>query len=97
VVNTWDVGFQVSLAIQNTGTTNLTNWTLRWTFPDDQSINDFWVGIESQSGANVMVSNESYNGALPAGGSVTGLGFTASYSGTNSAPASFTLNGIACE
>ena len=97
IVNSWDVGFQAALAIQNTGTTSLTSWTLRWSFLDNQLINDFWVGIESQDGENVTVSNESYNGALLAGGSITGLGLTASYSGTNSMPANFTLNGVACE
>jgi len=37
----------------------------------------------------------SYNASIPAGGSAS-FGFQASYSGTNSAPASFTLNGAAC-
>jgi cellulose 1,4-beta-cellobiosidase len=68
-----------------------------WTFPENQAITNFWNGVESQSRETVTVTNESYNGAVPAGGSVLGVGFLASYSGTNSAPASFTLNGVACK
>jgi endoglucanase len=97
VVGDWGTGIEVNLVIENTGTTNLSSWTLVWAFPGDQSITNFWNGVESQSGETVTVANESYNGAVPAGGSVLGIGFLASYSGTNSEPASFTLNGVACK
>jgi len=96
-VGSWDTGFEVNMVIENTGKTNLSSWTLVWTFPENQAITNFWNGVESQSRETVTVTNESYNGAVPAGGSVLGVGFLASYSGTNSAPASFTLNGVACK
>jgi cellulase/cellobiase CelA1 len=97
VVNDWGNGFQASLVIENTGTTNLTSWTLAWTFPESPVITDLWNGVEKQSGEKVLVSNESYNGTVAAGGSVQGIGLTANYSGTNSTPASFTLNGVSCK
>lgn len=97
VVGNWGTGIEVNLVIENSGRTNLSGWTLAWRFSGDQAITNFWTGVESQSGATVTVTNESYNGTVPAGGSVLGVGFLASYSGTNSAPSSFTLNGVACK
>jgi endoglucanase len=97
IAGSWGTGFEALLVIENTGTTSLTNWTLEWTFPDNQVITDLWVGVESQSGEKVTVSNESYNGTVAAGGSVQGVGFVGSYSGTNSVPTNFTLNGVACK
>jgi endoglucanase len=97
VTGSWGTGFQAGIVIENTGTTSWSSWTLAWAFPNNQSITDFWVGAETQSGETVTVSNESYNGTVAAGGSVQGLGFIASYSGTNSVPASFSVNGVACK
>jgi endoglucanase len=97
VVDNWDGGFEANIVIENTGTTNLSSWTLGWTFPDSQEITDLWDGVETQNGETVAVSSESYNGAVAAGGSVLGVGFTANYNGTNSEPTNFTLNGVACK
>ena len=52
-------------------------------------ISQIWSGVHTQSGANVSVTNVSYNGALAAGASVT-FGFIASVSGTNNPPANIT-------
>lgn len=97
IVGSWGTGFEANLVIQNTGPTAWSSWTLGWTFPNNQLINNLWVGAATQSGANVTVGNESYNGIVAAGGSVQGVGFTASYSGTNAVPANFTVNGVACK
>ena len=92
-----NTAFGANITINNTGTTALTSWTLSWSFADGQTITEFWVGQESQVGANVTVTNESYNGNIPAGGNVTGLGFNATWNGTtNAVPTSFDLNGTAC-
>ena len=45
-----------------------------------------------QSGADVTAANETYNGTLSTGGSVS-FGFQGSYSGSNAVPATFTLDG----
>jgi endoglucanase len=96
IVDSWGTGFEANLVIENTGTTNFTNWNLGWTFPDNQVITDLWDGVAAQSGENVSIANESYNGIVAAGSSVLGVGFTANYSGANPVPANFTLNGVAC-
>jgi endoglucanase len=37
-----------------------------------------------------------YNGTIPAHGNYSGVGFTATYSGSNPPPTSFSVNGTAC-
>jgi len=51
--------------------------------------------VESQSGENVTITNEGYNANIPAGGS-TSLGFQGTWSTSDAAPTSFTVNGTAC-
>jgi len=95
-VNQWDTGFQAAITIQNTGSVGVTSWTLKWTFPGNPQITNSWNGSYAQSGQVVTVQNLSYNGNIPAGSSYNGLGFTANFSGTNAAPTSFAVNGVAC-
>jgi cellulose 1,4-beta-cellobiosidase len=94
----WPGGFGAAITINNTGTTALSNWTLTWTFANGQTISQLWNGIEAQSGANVSVANESYNGNIPSGGSYSGMGFNGTWNNTtNTAPTSFAVNGVACQ
>ena len=93
----WQGGFSGAITIQNTGTTNISNWTLTWSFANGQTITQLWNGGETQSGANVTVNNLSYNGSIPAGGSYNGVGFNGTWNGTNSSPASFAVNGTTCQ
>ena len=89
--------FGAAITIQNTGSTALSSWTLTWTFANGQTVSSLWNGIETQSGANVTVKNESYNGSIAAGGSLSGIGFNGTWNGTtNAAPASFAINGTTC-
>ena len=89
--------FGAALTIENTSTTPLSSWTLTWTFANGQTVSSLWNGIETQSGANVTVKNESYNGSIPAGGSATGIGFNGTWNGSaNAVPTNFAINGTAC-
>ena len=98
VSSQWPGGFGAAITINNTGTTAISNWTLTWTFPDGQTVTQLWNGIETQSGANVSVTNESYNGSIGSGGSYSGMGFNGSWNNTvNAAPASFAVNGVTCQ
>ena len=72
--------------MKNTGSTALSRWSVRWAFPNGQTINNLWNGNASQSGANVTVTNAPYNGQL-GGGASTSLGFV----GNGSAPGSLAL------
>src|ERR1039458_7057114 len=89
--------FGAAITIDNTGTTAWTSWTLTWTFANGQTVSSLWNGMETQSGANVTVKNESYNGSIAAGGSLSGIGFNGTWNGTtNAIPTAFSINGTAC-
>jgi glucuronoarabinoxylan endo-1,4-beta-xylanase len=94
----WSGGFGAAITIDNTGTTALASWTLTWTFANGQTITQLWNGNETQSGANVTVTNMSYNGSIPAGGSYSGMGFNGTWNNTtNAVPTSFAVNGVTCK
>jgi len=90
----WTGGFTASVTIA-AGSSAINGWTLDFTFPGNQQITDAWNGVESQSGENVTISNESYNAAIPAEGS-TSLGFQGTWSTSDAVPTSFTVNGTTC-
>lgn len=96
ITNQWQGGFSVALNIQNTGTTNISSWKLTWSFANGQTVTQLWNGTVSQSGPNVTVNNLSYNGSIPAGSSYNGVGFNGAWSGSNSVPTSFAVNGTTC-
>lgn len=88
-------GFGANVTITNTGTTAINGWTLQFTFPGNQQITQGWNGVFTQAGANVTVTNASYNATLAGGASVS-PGFNGSWSGSNPSPTAFTLNGVSC-
>jgi len=97
VTNQWSGGFGANLTITNTSSTPINGWSLRFAFPNGQTITQLWNGNYTQSGANVTITNLSYNGTIPAGGALSSSpGFNGSWNGANNAPTSFTLNGSTC-
>jgi len=94
----WSGNFGAGITIQNTGTTAISNWTLTWTFANGQTVTQLWNGTETQSGANVTVTNMSYNGTIAAGATYSGMGFNGTWNNTtNAVPASFAINGTTCK
>lgn len=91
----WAGGFVAAVTIKNTGTTAISGWTLKFTFPGDQQITSAWNGTAGQTGENVTISNVSYNGTIAAGAS-TSLGFQGTWASSDAAPTSFTVNGATC-
>jgi Glycosyl hydrolases family 11/Cellulose binding domain len=98
VTNQWSGGFSANLAVQNTGTSAWSNWTLTWTFPaSGQAVSSGWNGTFSQSGQNVSVKNASWNGSVPAGQAVSSApGFNGTWTSSNPVPTSFSVNGNVC-
>ncbi len=92
--NSWSTGFTASITITNEGSA-LTSWTLTYAYSGNQQLTQGWSGNWTQSGENVTVTNASWNGAL-ATGAATQIGANFSYSGTNTAPTAFSINGTAC-
>jgi hypothetical protein len=93
----WPTGFTADLTLHNLGDP-LTNWTLTFAFPGNQQISQppWNAGNWSQTGQNVSISNASWNGNVATGGVVSGVGFNAAYSGTNTNPTNFSINGTPC-
>jgi endoglucanase len=97
VTGQWPGGFGAAITLYNTSTTPISAWTLTWTFANGQTISQLWSGIATQNGPAVTVSSESYNGSIPAGGSLTGMGFNGVWNNsTNTAPTAFAINGTPC-
>ena len=91
--------FGATIAIENQGTTTLSNWTLTWSFANGQTISSSWNGTAAQSSATVTVTEQSGQiwENIPAGGTYSGFGFNGTWNGiTNSIPTAFSLNGTAC-
>ncbi|MFJ7625937.1 cellulase family glycosylhydrolase [Streptomyces sp. NPDC097595] len=95
VVGEWQGGFQGEITIRNTGTAAIDGWRLGFAFANGQTITNMWGGTPTQSGGSVTVAPASYTSTIAPNSSVT-VGFTGNRSGTNAAPAAFTLSGAAC-
>ena len=61
LVNSWPGGFQAGVSITNNGAP-ITGWTLAFTFPNNQQVSQGWDGTFTQSGQNLTVTSESWNG-----------------------------------
>ena len=90
----WGTGFSVAITITNTGSA-ISSWTLGYSYSGNQQLSSGWSGTWTQSGKNISVASASWNGSLATGAS-TQIGANFSYTGTNTAPATFTLNGTTC-
>jgi O-glycosyl hydrolase len=91
----WAGGFVASVTISNPGPAAINGWTLGFTFPGDQKITNAWSGSVTQSGENVSVVNASYNATIASGSSAS-LGFQGTWTTSDAAPVSFTVNGTTC-
>jgi hypothetical protein len=94
-VDQWSGGFTATVGVTDNGAA-LTSWTVTWSFDGNQEITSAWDAQVTQTGEAVTAANEAYNGTVAAGGTID-LGFQATWSGTNDAPANFALDGASCE
>ncbi|WLS44681.1 cellulose binding domain-containing protein [Micromonospora profundi] len=94
VSSQWQGGFGANVVITNHGDA-VSGWTLTWSYGAGQTVTQAWNATVTQSGAAVTATNVSYNGAIPTNGTAS-FGFNGSWTGSNPAPASFALNGVAC-
>ncbi|WP_460518707.1 peroxidase family protein [Flindersiella endophytica] len=96
VTTQWPGGFQVALTLNNTGSTPITGWSVRWTYADGQTISQSWDSTNVQ-GRRMELSGVSYNRNIGPGGSLSGPGFNGVWNNaTNSRPTSITLNTTRC-
>lgn len=90
-------GFTGGVTITNTSTVATNGWTLAFTFPSGQRVSQGWNATWAQAtgSANVTATSMSYNGTL-APGTSTQIGFNGTFTTTNTAPSTFTLNTATC-
>ena len=91
-------GFGANIAITNNGPAITNGWTLLFSFPNGQRLQNGWPVAFSQPANSAQVtvaSNADWNKSIGSGASFT-AGFNGTFSGTNNAPTSFTLNGTPC-
>ena len=78
-VNDWGTGLTGQITVRNPGSTAISNWSVSFDLPGN--ITSIWSGkILSRVGNRYTVGPESWNGTIPAGGSVA-FGFNASPGG----------------
>jgi hypothetical protein len=94
--NEWQGGFTADVTIGNTGSTAVSGWTLKFSFPGDQKVTSAWNGKVSQSGTAVTAADAGYNGGISPGASAS-FGFQGTWTANDSSPTAFTLNGAACD
>jgi mannan endo-1,4-beta-mannosidase len=85
VTGQWGDGFQGAVTV-TARSAAITGWIVTWTWPSGQHFTNTWNATVTSSGSAISARNMSYNGSLAARAS-TSWGFTAAYSGTNTAPA----------
>nr|WP_281901717.1 cellulase family glycosylhydrolase [Phytohabitans aurantiacus] len=90
----WPGGFTANVGVTNLGDP-VNGWSLVWTFPSGQRVTQAWNATVTASGNQHTAVNASYNAAIATNATVS-FGFNGSWSGTNTAPTSFALNGVAC-
>lgn len=91
--NNWGAGAQIGLTVKNNGAA-VTSWQVCWAYTGSEVVADSWEGVATTTGSNVCIKNASYNGNLPANGSVK-IGMIVNNPGAQ-VPTAFTFNGVAC-
>jgi beta-glucosidase len=87
--------FGADVSIRNTGTADITGWTLVFNLPGEQKLRFGWAGQWDQQDRTVTVRDLIYNAGLAAGKSVS-IGFVGTHGG-KAKPNRFTLNGAPCD
>ena len=90
----WPGGFTANVAVTNLGDA-VNGWRLSWTFPNGQRVTQAWNATVTAAGNQVTAVNAGHNAAIATNGTVS-FGFNGSWTGANTAPTAFTLNGVAC-
>ncbi|MFI9816346.1 cellulase family glycosylhydrolase [Saccharothrix variisporea] len=95
VTGQWSGGFTAEVAVHNLGGDAVDGWRLSWEWPSGQRVDHAWNAEVTTSGTQATAANAGYNAAIAANGTVT-FGFRGSWTGANTAPTSFALNGVRC-
>jgi aryl-phospho-beta-D-glucosidase BglC (GH1 family) len=95
VTGQWSGGFNANVEVTNLGDP-VNNWDLEWSWPEGQRVTDMWNAKDKSKAATAKAASLGYNASLATGGQ-TSFGFAGSWSGANTAPTEFRLNGRLCD
>lgn len=87
----WATGFTTSITVTG-GSSGTRSWTLHYSYPGAQRLDEGWDGSWSQSGRAVTVTSASWNGTLAPGGSTP---VKAEFTGTAAPPSAISCSGAA--
>jgi hypothetical protein len=93
--NDWRLGFTGGLSI--TSSTGISSWKLTRSYAGNQRLNQSWNGSYVQSGNTVTITNASNNPTIRAGSTISGIGLTTSYRGSNPNLSTLDPNRVACQ
>lgn len=85
VIGAWQGGFQAEVVVRSTGTSTIGGWTVGFTLPAGQQVNQVWNAELTQTGSTVTARNLDWNGTLAPGAEAT-FGFLGSATGTPTVP-----------
>ncbi|SCE95113.1 Fibronectin type III domain-containing protein [Micromonospora coriariae] len=88
----WSSGYEAKFTVTNNTSTAITSWNVQFDLPAGSTVGSAWDAVVSSSGQHVTARNQSWNGALAAGGS-TSFGFIVAGTGD---PTNCTVNGSPC-
>jgi chitin-binding protein len=69
-VNSWGSGATVTVKVANTGTQNINNWMLHWSWPSGVTMSQVWNAEHSVMGGVEMAAPVGWNKTIATGGSV---------------------------
>ncbi|WP_112134297.1 cellulase family glycosylhydrolase [Glycomyces dulcitolivorans] len=95
VTGQWPGGFIADVEVTNLGEP-VDGWSLEWPWPDGQRVTGMWNARHTGSGETATAESLGYNKKIATGAS-TSFGFTGSWSGENTDPTGFRLNGRLCD
>jgi endoglucanase len=95
VQSEWAGGFTAEVSVTNRGEP-LDGWELAWAFPSGQRITQAWNATVASAGEQVAVTDAGYNARITTDSAVS-FGFNGSWTGSNTDPTEFTLNGVVCD
>jgi aryl-phospho-beta-D-glucosidase BglC (GH1 family) len=94
VTGQWEGGFQADVAVTNTGAA-VDGWKLTWEWPSGQQTGNAWHAKITESDGQVTATDAGYNAKIASQATVK-FGFVGTKGAANTAPLSFSLNGVTC-
>ena len=91
----WNSGFVAEVLVINDGDEEVSDWEVRFNFPDGQVIGNRWNTELQQSGAAVVAKPKDYNRTIGPGSSQS-FGFQGEHGGSNGFPQELAMDAEGC-